>query len=65
MREEVNHFIYPFRILIFFLASSKHVVSKRKGRGFAGRRSEDTATYESIPTEGSGPGPARCMIIAR
>ncbi len=37
--------------------------TRRKGRGFADSRSEDTATYESVPMEGQGSGPARCKCV--
>eukprot|EP00047_Mylnosiga_fluctuans_P002454 m.224590 g.224590 ORF g.224590 m.224590 type:complete len:170 (-) comp11114_c0_seq1:80-589(-) len=41
--------------------ASKSTATKKKGRGFGGSRTEDNATYESIPSEGSGPGPARSV----
>lgn len=44
-------------------AVKKSGVRTRKGRGFAERRAEDVGQYESVPSEGSGPGPARCKKV--
>eukprot|EP00052_Salpingoeca_macrocollata_P033602 m.8944 g.8944 ORF g.8944 m.8944 type:complete len:166 (-) comp5335_c0_seq1:52-549(-) len=42
-------------------ASLKAAASKRKGRGFGGGQESAGGKYESLPTEGKGPGPQRSV----
>eukprot|EP00053_Salpingoeca_punica_P002511 m.38163 g.38163 ORF g.38163 m.38163 type:complete len:170 (-) comp11617_c0_seq1:217-726(-) len=43
------------------VSTVRAAATKRKGRGFGGRQGGESSKYESLPSQGSGPGPQRSV----